>query len=170
MSAVENVGGDRQRRVDDADAVRAAQREAGLAAQRDELALQLGALAARLAEPARVGDAVAHARAGRIPGSPSSSASAGIGQDREVGNAGHVGDRRKGRQAGHGSRCAADRPDRPGKSELDEPPHRVAAEIAGLLGGADHRDRRGLQDAGHVEERVVARAGRHRVHRAPADL
>ena len=57
-----------QRRVDDPDAVRTAEREPGLPAQGDQGPLELGARAARLAEPARVGDAVADARAGRTPG------------------------------------------------------------------------------------------------------
>ena len=157
-----------ERRVDDADAVRAAEREPGLPAQGDEGPLELGARAARLAEPARVGDAVADARPGALPDRVEQRLRR-HGQHGEVGDAGHLGDRRKGRQAGHGGGRPADGPHRSGESELDEPAHRVAAQVAGALRGPDHRDRRGLQDPGDVEERVV-RPGRHRVHRAPADL
>ena len=52
---------DRRRRVDDADAIRAAEHEALLAAQRDERALQFGALAARFRQSAGIGDAMANA-------------------------------------------------------------------------------------------------------------
>ena len=84
--------------VDDADAVRAAEREAGVAAERDERALQLDALAAGLREPARIGDAVAHAAAAqsRIA---SRRPEAGIAENDQVRDARQLGDAREGRLA-----------------------------------------------------------------------
>src|SRR5262249_49748243 len=86
--------------------------------------------------------------------------------DRELRGARKLGNVRVAAQAADGGGGTVDGPDFAGELELREPPNGVAAQVPGLVRGADHRDRARVEnrpdvDAGARACRLPRRHGSH---------
>ena len=73
-------------------------------------------------------------------------------QDDEIGRLRQVGNPGETLHAVHTSPVRIDDPDLAGKAEAHEVLHRIATEITGAAGCADHRDRLWIQQTGDVDE------------------
>ena len=144
--------GDRRRGIDDADAVGPAEHEPSLPAQRDQRALQHDALASRLGQAARVGDAVPYAASAHSRHRIEQRVRRNR-EDDEFRHLGEFGDAGNARQPAHGDGRPVDRPHAARELELHEAAHRVAAEVARLIRSADDGDRARLEERSRVDER-----------------
>ena len=126
---------------------------------RDDALLQRGALRADLGEPAGEHDDGAGARAGRVL-DHARDRRRRYGRHDEVDRARHVAHAAVGAQAGHLLAPGADRDDL--AREAVEVAHEGRAELAGLVGGAHHRDAPRVEDllqpAAHAAASAAARA------------
>ena len=155
------AGGHRHPRVDDADAIRAGQREARLLAYAAQRLLQRTPRLAGLGEAAGPCDPATNARLRAFPDQRRNGIRPG-GEDRDIGRRGKVADPRVARQAMHRGAARVDRPDRSRVAEFAQQPDRHAAEISGLVRGADHRDRLRGEQCRDIDERRGLRAFDHR--------
>ena len=122
--------------VDEAHAIRPAQREAGLATQRGQLALRADArFLPRLRQATRVRDAVTNAD-GNAFTNGRTQRFARNGEHDEIGNPRQVGDRCVTRQTADALGRTIDRPDRTREAKPHQAIDRVAAQIARTVGRA----------------------------------
>ena len=144
----EAVGG-----VEDADAIRAAEQEAALAAERRKRRLQRHAVAADLGEAAGPRNARGHAGVDALAHDVED-ALRGHGDDREIGHAGKLAQGGIARQAGDRRAARIDGPHRAREAEAREVTRRDAAEVALAVGGADDRDGARRQAAASARRRT----------------
>ena len=141
----------RQPRIDDADAVRAGQRESFVAARANEFLLQRQPGTADFGKAARPCDTGVDP-GGRAFAHERRNGSGAGGEQRQVRRRRQVGDPRMAGDPMHFPVPRVDRKDRAGIAEFLQHPDGDAAQVARFLGGADHGDGAWREQSRHIGE------------------